>query len=366
MKHWQRIVTAWMLAVAVLLAVHPASAQEGKKAPPVILDTDMVDWFDDGAAMILLAKSPKTDLLGVTVVLGNTWVETGTASAIRQLEGAGIKDVPVFMGVNAPVREDRFRYIAEEKSRFGRGADSHMGAAGYDRPVSWQDAYRKNYGAEPELRPMKQSAPDFIIQTVRARPHEVTIVSIGSGANLAAALRKDPEIAPLVKRVVYMAGSFFQQGNVMPYAEFNVWIDPEAMQAAFRAPFGDQVIVPLDACEKIHITRDRFFQMQKMVKNPVFADLIAMHALYRPGPMDDPAFQGQGTVQRLYLGRSGRRCRHRSVGHHRRSDVPCGRGCGLRPVLRRHHGLQGTGARRHAEGAHRPDGRRGKSLEHDF
>ena len=277
MKHWQRIVTAWMLAVAVLLAVHPASAQEGKKAPPVILDTDMVDWFDDGAAMILLAKSPKTDLLGVTVVLGNTWVETGTASAIRQLEGAGIKDVPVFMGVNAPVREDRFRYIAEEKSRFGRGADSHMGAAGYDRPVSWQDAYRKNYGAEPELRPMKQSAPDFIIQTVRARPHEVTIVSIGSGANLAAALRKDPEIAPLVKRVVYMAGSFFQQGNVMPYAEFNVWIDPEAMQAAFRAPFGAQVIVPLDACEKIHITRDRFFQMQKMVKNPVFADLIAKH-----------------------------------------------------------------------------------------
>ena len=120
MKHWQRIVTAWMLAVAVLLAVHPASAQEGKKAPPVILDTDMVDWFDDGAAMILLAKSPKTDLLGVTVVLGNTWVETGTASAIRQLEGAGIKDVPVFMGVNAPVREDRFRYIAEEKRNSGR------------------------------------------------------------------------------------------------------------------------------------------------------------------------------------------------------------------------------------------------------
>ena len=46
-------------------------------------------------------------------------------------------------------------------------------------------------------------------------------MAIGSAANLAAALDKAPEIAPLAKRVVYMAGAFFCEGNVMPTSEFN-------------------------------------------------------------------------------------------------------------------------------------------------
>ena len=59
------------------------------------------------------------------------------------------------------------------------------------------------------MRPQKQAAADFIIDTVKKHPGEVTIVAIGSAANLAAALDKAPEIAPLAKRVVYMAGAFF-------------------------------------------------------------------------------------------------------------------------------------------------------------
>lgn len=65
----------------------PASAADTIKKEKVILGADMVDLFDDGVAMLMLAKSPKVDLLGVGIVIGNTWVETGTASAIRQLEG---------------------------------------------------------------------------------------------------------------------------------------------------------------------------------------------------------------------------------------------------------------------------------------
>jgi inosine-uridine nucleoside N-ribohydrolase len=277
MKQWKKVISACLLAAGILMTGQAAYAQAGKEAPPVILDTDMVDWLDDGAAMLMLAKSPRTDLIGVTVVLGNTWVETGTASAIRQLEAIGSKDIPVYMGVNEPIRKDRFKTIADEPKKFGRGKDSHNGAAGYPEPASWQAEYRTRYGAEPQLAPEKESAPDFIIKTVKARPNEVTIVAIGSGANLAAAVKKDPSIAPLVKRVIYMGGNFFQQGNVMPYAEFNVWIDPEAEKTAFRAPFGEQVIVPLDACEKIHITRDRYFSIKEMMKNPVMKDLLKKH-----------------------------------------------------------------------------------------
>jgi inosine-uridine nucleoside N-ribohydrolase len=227
--------------------------------------------------MLMLAKSPEIELLGVTVVVGNTWVETGVASAVRQLEGIGAEDIPVLAGVNKPTNTDRFKNMARETQVFGRGKDSHMGAAGYPEPVSWKTEYRKNYEAEPKYQPGTEDAVDFIIRNVKERPHEVTIVAIGTCANLAAAVKKAPEIAPLVKRVVYMGGAFFQQGNVMPAAEFNLWLDPEAAKTAFRAPFGEQVIVPLDACEKVHITTARYFAIKKRVKSEHFQKLIQKH-----------------------------------------------------------------------------------------
>lgn len=214
-----------ILALAVLAPLGRGLAAEKEK---VILDTDMVELLDDGVAMMMLAQAPNIQLEGVTIVFGNTWVETGTAAAIRQLEGMGRKDIPVFMGVNEPTRKDRFAHMAEEKRLYGQNFDSHKGAAGYPRPASWQQVYRERYHREPELEPRKERAADFIVRTIRNNPGQVTLVAIGSGANLAAALDRDPAIAGLVKRVVYMAGAFMVEGNVMPHGEFNVWIDPES------------------------------------------------------------------------------------------------------------------------------------------
>ena len=85
------------LGMATLAPATPAAAAPREK---VILDADMVDLFDDGVAMMMLADAPNMDLKGVSIVIGNTWVETGTASAIRQLEGFKRTDIPVYMGVN--------------------------------------------------------------------------------------------------------------------------------------------------------------------------------------------------------------------------------------------------------------------------
>lgn len=276
MKTFKQIVLFILVCVTALLGPVWSPAML-RAAEPVILDTDMVDMFDDGIAMLMLAQSPQVELLGVTTVIGNSWVENGTASAIYQLNASGRADIPVVMGVNTVTRSGRIETMATEKQLFGMGADSHLGAAGMTKPASWQEVYRTKYGSEPAFSPTKEEAADFIIREVKAHPHQVTIVAIGTCGNLAAALRKAPEMAPLVKRVVYMGGAFFQQGNVMPNAEFNIWFDPEAARTAFRAPFPEQIIVPLDACEKIFFTQQRYNEVKKHLKNPAFQKLMERH-----------------------------------------------------------------------------------------
>lgn len=247
----------------------------------------MVDLFDDGVAMMMLAQSPQTELLGITTVIGNSWVEEGTASAIRQLELIGRPDIPVYQGVNRVTRQGRFENINEERLMFGVGHDTWLGAAGKPQPDSWKKVYRDMYKAEPMKTPEKESAVDFIIRTVKARPNEVTIVAIGSGANMAAALKKAPEIAPLVKRIVYMGGAFFQNGNVTPAAEFNFWIDPEAAKIMLRGAYPEQIIVPLDACEKIKVTYEEFLAMDSSITKPGIRAMWENHymvPLYRKMP----------------------------------------------------------------------------------
>ena len=252
MKTWKRLLQTTCVAALVGATAMTVTASAAKapvaQAPekiPVILDADMVDLFDDGVALLILAKSPKVDLKGVTVVIGNSWVEDGVASTIRHLEGIGRTDIPVFAGNNTPTRPGRIENIKAEKKLWGRGHDSHLGAAGYPRPASWQETYRERYNSEPTVEPKAEDPSDFIIRTIKENPHKVTIVGIGTGGNIAKALEKDPSIAPLAKEIVYMAGAFLHAGNVMPTAEFNVWLDPESAKKEYRGAWPKQTFFPL-------------------------------------------------------------------------------------------------------------------------
>ena len=60
-----------LLAVALLIVAVVSVAGSREK---VILDSDMVVLYDDGVALMVLANCPEIELLGVTIVPGNTWV----------------------------------------------------------------------------------------------------------------------------------------------------------------------------------------------------------------------------------------------------------------------------------------------------
>ena len=256
--HWMKRLMAGCLACMIFLFSADAGAAGQKEK--VILDTDMVEMFDDGVALLMLAKPSRVDLLGVTCVTGNSWMQEGVAYSLRQMELAGLKHILVHEGMRYPIRPNRHRLFALERRQFGMGHDAWLGSLNLPEPASWEAAYRKLYKDEPALRPAAQHAVNFIIDTVRANPNEVTIAAIGPCSNLAAAIRMAPDIIPLIKRVIYMGGSFFQQGNVTPSAEFNWWIDPEAAQIMVRAPIREQIVFGLDVCEKVVFRKAHYGQ----------------------------------------------------------------------------------------------------------
>ena len=208
----------------------------------VIYDTD--PGVDDAMALLFLHHHPDIDLLGITTVFGNASIETTTRNALflkREWE------IPCPVARGAGVCYDP-----------GRSPDA---------PPAWihgQDGLG-NIGV-PDVSEMivdPRSAHQFIIDTVRAHPGEVTLVAVGRMTNLANALKADPAIVGLVKSVVIMGGAFDAYGNVSPAAEANIFGDPAAADVIFTADW-DVVAVPLDVTSKTIMTRAFLAEMASM------------------------------------------------------------------------------------------------------
>mgnify|MGYP001182229506 CR=1 FL=1 len=194
----------------------------------VIFDTD--PGVDDAMALLFLHRHPEIELLGVTTVFGNVGVDLTTRNAQflhREWEIAA----PVAKGAGAtldPARTD------DRAASVVHGADG-LGNIGVPDVVEWP----------LDARPAYQ----FIIDTVRENPGEVTLIAVGRMTNLALAVQADPEFAGLVKEVIVMGGAFDVNGNVTPAAEANIHGDPEAADLIFITPW-KVTIVGLDVTMK--------------------------------------------------------------------------------------------------------------------
>jgi inosine-uridine nucleoside N-ribohydrolase len=109
---------------------------------------------------------------------------------------------------------------------------------------------------EPRRTLDPRPAHRFIIDTVRARPGEITIVAIARMTNLARALIDDPGIAPLVREVIIMGGAFGTHGhvgNASPVAEANMLGDPHAADIVCAADW-PVTMLGLDVTERVVMT----------------------------------------------------------------------------------------------------------------
>jgi len=178
----------------------------------VIFDTD--PGVDDAIALYFALAHPEIDLLGITTTFGNVRVHQAATNALYLTAIAG-RSVPVTQGVAAP-----WVQRSGEPPAFIHGDDG-LGNLRTRLPCS------------ASLDP--RSSAQFIVDTVRAHPHEVTLVAVGPLGNLALALKLAPDIAALVKNVIVMGGTVVEPGNVSPVAEANIWNDPHAADLVFGA-----------------------------------------------------------------------------------------------------------------------------------
>jgi len=244
---------AMLVYALALAAASPVAADQPKK---IIIDTDFNVMSDDGQLAVMAAQLQAegvVKIMGITVVSGNQWLKQGIADALKAVERMGIADqVGVYAGANHPLSHDDKTIQAEIAS--GAAGDGYLGAWRTPEPQSNADLKAPPDGFAISTRMQPKDAVDFIADTVKANPHEVTIVAIGPLTNIAQAAARFPEIVPLIKQVISMGGAVHVRGNTTKTAEFNWWFDPEAAQAVLRLPV-PQVVIPLDVTNTVRLTK---------------------------------------------------------------------------------------------------------------
>ncbi len=230
----------------------PSTAPGSDILHRIIIDTD--PGQDDAAAILMALGSPEIEVLGLTCVAGNVPLPLTVRNARIVCELAGRPDIAVHAGCDAPL----LRPLVTAEHVHGR-----TGLDGPDLP-------------EPTMPVAARHAVDFIIDTLRAEPSgSVTLCALGPLTNLATAMRRAPDIAPRIARIVLMGGAYFEVGNITPTAEFNIYVDPQAADVVMKSGV-PLTIVPLDATHKALVTAARRDAMRAL--GPVGAAVAEMTA----------------------------------------------------------------------------------------
>ena len=188
----------------------------------VLIDTD--PGIDDAIAILLALASPELDVAGITVVHGNVPVEACTLNALKVLDLAGRRDVPVVTGAAAPL---------VRQARHAEAVHGPDGLGGLFPPPD-------------DAHPFAADAAAFIARSLDAGEEPTTLIALGPLTNVATAILATPGLTERLERIVAMGGAIRREGNVTPAAEFNIYADPEAAAIVLRSGV-PVTLVPLDA-----------------------------------------------------------------------------------------------------------------------
>jgi inosine-uridine nucleoside N-ribohydrolase len=190
----------------------------------LIIDVD--PGIDDAIALAAALFDPRLEVLAVTATGGN--VPAGQASANLQ----------ALVTYLDPPRIPRIGIASEDGFLPERAFSMHGpdGLGGVDLPAV------PLHGSH--------AAEKVIWETIRAHPHEVTILCLGPLTNLSRLLRRDPAILELLGDVLICGGTLHANGGATPAADFNFYCDPLAARHVISEPCR-KTLLPLETSSQV-------------------------------------------------------------------------------------------------------------------
>ena len=201
------------------------------KKTKVIIDCD--PGIDDSLAIMLALKSKELDVIGITIVCGNSPVEMGFENAKKVLKQMNRLDVPVFTGESKPLCRE---YV--------NALDTHG-----------EDGLGESFLPEVDGYEQDLSAVDFLASTLKKE--KVSVIALGPMTNLARLIQKDMDAFCRIEELVSMGGTFQSNGNCSPVAEYNYWCDPDAAALVYKTLHEKSMrihMIGLDVTRKIILT----------------------------------------------------------------------------------------------------------------
>ena len=205
----------------------------------IIIDTDIGDDIDDAFALALAVHSPELELIGVTTVFRNSEIRAKMAKAL--LASYGRMDIPVCAGMDIPLLQE-----------FSDRDNDTFDATGRLIPCQY------DCNTMGDFKPEKEWGPDFIIRSILENPGQIIVIPIGPLTNVAAAIRKCPEIISGIKKIVLMGGAFHED-----FPEWNILCDPEAARIVFTSG-ADIYAVGLDVTMKCRLNMEQVRQFESL------------------------------------------------------------------------------------------------------
>ena len=270
--------------------------------PRIVLDCD--PGLDDMFAIFCALRY--CELVAVTSVAGNVGIDHTTRNALAILELAGAGHIPVHRGARGPLDGRTL-----EDARHVHG-DTGLGGVSLPAPTAAE-------------------APTDAVEALLSltQPGDVAIVAVGPLTNIARALSIDPTFADRVPRLVIMGGSS-NEGNVGPYTEFNIAVDPEAAAIVFDSAL-PVTMAGLNLTRQVSMGLDEIARLES-AKTPTalaaaagldfYSDFSLKHYGKKSSAMHDPCAVLE-VVRPDLFGRSPMRVDVEVTGTHTRGMTVC-------------------------------------------
>src|SRR5919108_1447929 len=171
----------------------------------ILLDTDIGTDVDDAVCLAYLLSHPDCELLGITTVTGEAEKRASLASVLCQAAG---KDIPIYPGADDPMQGEQRQQIAQQGVALPR----------------WP--HETNFP--------KDQAIDFLANTIKSHPGEVTLLTVGPLTNLGLLFSTYPDVSEFLAGLVIMGGNFDETGSEASRVEWNIAGDPLASDIVYK------------------------------------------------------------------------------------------------------------------------------------